>query len=587
MFNSLVKVTLPYDQSLVTNEKAVRFYHYDDVNHTLESTGFDGQSTTNNTITFEASTFSKFVAIEVVMSYFENLNSSLTVDTGFRPANDGWFIPNYGSYLENGGVCLGMTSYAKWYYSQEKAADGTGLHSKYIEGDANQWRDDATAIQLATRAQTGLSGIWSSLTQLEKQNLSSKAVGLSIMHGLLVSGEPQLIGLKTMYNNGTWADGGHAILAYRYADGHFNIYDPNIPGSTITDDRQQMPYTYSDGFSRIFESGLTAADSLKFNIFYHAGAKVFSPNNAFKGIYDGAEMKFQDDSIFPTVELTDMNSDVTGTTPIVDENGVRSTSASTATISGIITGGQSPVTSTLIFVSNQKYEATVAADGTFSQEVPLMQGDNDVVILATDTDTFSSWAGFLRDTIKSTSSLTSLTVTLTWDQDNSDVDLHIKEPTINGAEGRHIYYLHPGDTTTNPYLDMDNRYGFGPEHYYATENMTLPQTGSIGPNQPLYGTYQIRVQYYADHDSNSDGIQPITWHLNVRYLAFKNMATGQEFWSETSYSGYLSVDKYTDGSDPGNFVGSGASWSSIYTLTYVEPVASNYGVPNPPQNSFP
>ena len=116
LFDSLVKVTLPYDQSLVTNEKAVRFYHYDDVNHTLESAGYDGQSTANNTITFEASTFSKFVAIEVVMSYFENLNSSLSVDTGFRPATDGWYIPNYGSYLENGGVCLGMTSYAKWYY---------------------------------------------------------------------------------------------------------------------------------------------------------------------------------------------------------------------------------------------------------------------------------------------------------------------------------------------------------------------------------------------------------------------------------------------------------------------------------------
>ena len=41
-----------------------------------------------------------------------------------------------------------------------------------------------------------------------------------------------------------------------------------------------------------------------------------------------------------------------------------------------------------------------------------MQGDNDLVILATDTDTFSSWAGFLRDTIKSTSSPASLTVTL-------------------------------------------------------------------------------------------------------------------------------------------------------------------------------
>lgn len=585
MFDSLVKVTLPYDQSLVTNEKAVRFYHYDDVNHSLESAGFDEQSTAKNTITFMAGTFSKFVAIEVIMSYFENLNSSLSVDTGFRPATDGWYIPNYGSYLENGGVCLGMTSYAKWYFSQEKAADGAALHSKYIEGNANEWRDDATAIQLATRAQAGLSGIWASLTQEEKQNLSSKAVGLSIMHGMLVSGEPQLIGLKTQYNNGTWADGGHAVLAYRYADGHFNIYDPNVPGTSVTDDRQQMPYTYGSGFDRVFESGLTATDSLKFNIFYHAGAKVFSPNNAFKGIYDMAEQKFQGSSIFPTVELTDINSETYGTTPAdTNSDGMRDTTGSSATISGRITGGQSPVTSTLIFVSGQKYETLVAEDGSFSQMVPLMQGDNDLVILATDTNTFSSWAGFLRDTIKSTTSLASLTLTLTWDQDKSDVDLHVLEPTINGTDGRHIYYGNKGYNTVNPYLDMDNVNGFGPEHYYATENMTLPQSGNVGPGQSLYGTYQIRVHYYSDKDYESEAVKPITWHLNVRYLAFKNIATGQEFWSETSYSGYLSAVSTVSTE---NFFNGGASWSSIYTLTYVEPVASAYSIPNPPQNSFP
>jgi uncharacterized protein YfaP (DUF2135 family) len=286
------------------------------------------------------------------------------------------------------------------------------------------------------------------------------------------------------------------------------------------------------------------------------------------------------------VELTDSSTATYGSTPIdTNGDGLRDTTSSTATITGTITGGQSTVTSTLIFVSGQKFETAVGADGSFSQIVPLMQGDNDLVILATDTDTFSNWAGFLRDTIKSTASPTALTVTMTWDQGSSDVDLHVKEPTINGTAGRHIYYSYPGSAYyNNPYLDLDNTYGYGPEHYYATENMTLPQNGNIGPGQPLYGTYQVRVQYYADHDNDPDHVQPITWHLNIRYLAFKDIATGQEFWSETSYSGYLSD---TSTSNTGNFDSSGASWSSIYTVTYLEPVPSAYGVPNPPQNSFP
>jgi hypothetical protein len=114
--------------------------------------------------------------------------------------------------------------------------------------------------------------------------------------------------------------------------------------------------------------------------------------------------------------------------------------------------------------------------------------------------------------------------------------------------------------------------------------MTLPQTGTVGADQPLYGTYQIRVHYYADKDSDPDSTQPITWHLNVRYLAFKNVATGQEFWSETSYTGYLSA---ASTSNTGDFGNGGASWSPVYTVTYSEPSATAYGIPNPPQNTFP
>ncbi|MBU4190598.1 MAG: zinc-ribbon domain-containing protein [Candidatus Thermoplasmatota archaeon] len=579
MFDSLVKVTLPYDPGLVkAEEKAVRFYQYDETNHSLEPTGFAGQDLTTNTLSFYAATFSKFVAVELIMEYFESTNSSLVVDTGFRPANDGWFIPNYGSYLESGGVCLGMTSFAKWYYAREKSNTGTGLHSKYREGEPAEWRDDATAIQLATRAQTGLMGIWASLTQVEKENHTSKQVGLSIIHGMIVSGEPQLIGLKTRYNDGSWADGGHAILAYKYNQGCFDMYDPNNPGTAAGTNQQQIPYTYNGGFERIFESGLNAANPLQFNIFYHASAKVYSPDNSFRGIYNAAEQGFSGSSIFPTVTLTDSTTTPSGTTPIDTDNDlIRDTTSSKETISGTITGGQRNVSSTLIFVSNQKFETPVV-DGAFSQVVPLYQGDNDIVILATDSNTFTDWAGFLRDTIKSTASLTSLTMTMTWGQDNSDVDLHVKEPTINSTEGRHIYYSNKGsDYDNHPYLDFDNTYGYGPEHYYATENMTLPES------EPLYGTYLIRIHYFADHDSDYENTQPITWHLNIKYLAFKNQLTGQEFWGEVSYSGYLSI---ASTSDTGNFNNAGASWSQIYSFQYLEPVASNYGVPNPPQNQF-
>ncbi len=204
----------------------------------------------------------------------------------------------------------------------------------------------------------------------------------------------------------------------------------------------------------------------------------------------------------------------------------------------------------------------------------MLNGDNDVVILATDENTFSNWAGFLRDTVKCTATPASMTVTLTWDQDQSDVDLHVLEP---GTDGRHIYWSNKGYTGSNPYLDMDNTNGYGPEHYYATEGSTLPGATNI------YGTYQIRVEYYSDK-SYADIPQTITWHLNVKYLAFKNDQTGQEFWVQESRSGALSSPS---SSDTGTFQNSGPAWSEIWSIAYNAPDPTTYGVPPPPQNVFP
>lgn len=586
MFDSVLTVTLPYDQTKVkSEERAVRFYQYDDALKTLEPTGFAGQDTNANTITFYASTFSKFIAIELVMSYFEGLNSSYSYDTGFRPSNDGWYIPNYGTYLASGGNCLGMTSFAKWYYTWEKAADGTGLYQKYRDGDKSEWRDDAVALQLATRAQVGLQGIWASLNAEEKQNLSSKAVGLSIIHGLLVSGEPQLIGLKTKYTDGTWGTGGHAILAYRYENGRFYTYDPNNPGSSGESAQQEIPFTFSGGFTKIFESGLNAANPLQFNIYYHASAKVFSPVNAFKGIYDSAEKGFEGDSIFPTIKLTDSDSDTPGTTPVdSDDDGVRDTNDNKMTISGTIAGGQQAVASTLILVSGQQFETSVdPLTGAFSKEVPLYAGVNDVIILATDDNTFTNWSGYLRTTVKCDASPASMTMTMTWDQDQSDVDLHVLEPSRNGTPGRHIYFNNKGYSSESPYLDFDNTYGYGPEHYYATDEMRLPDPSNSGSYTSLYGTYQVRIQYWSDKDSDADNIQPITWHLHIHYLQFKDPQTGTEFWADVYYSGYLGAYR-SDMGTAASFNAADASYSGIYTFTYLQPVPANYGVPNPPQN---
>ncbi len=578
LFDKPIEVTLPYDSTATNDDsRPIRFYWYDEQTGKLDSVGLLNEDKDAHTITFLTASFSKFVAIEISLQLSELTNLGYSVDTGFRPATDGWYIPNYGSYLQSGGTCLGMVSYAKWYHSYIKGGSGVGLYNNYIEGNPTEWRDDKTAIQLATRAQTGTSGIWGALTAEEKgwATANAREVALSWIHGMIVTDEPQLIGLMARYTNGTWRNGGHAVLAYGYSNGMFEIYDPNFPGTSTGTRMRQIPFSYLSGFNETYVSGLTRSDSLVFNIFYHAGAKLAATPGAYSGLYLSAQKQFKDDSIFPTVTLTDTTTTPLGTTPIdTDGDNLRDTGANTAVISGTITGGQHQINSTLIFVSNQKYTARVE-NGAFSQEVPLYNGENEVVILATDENTFSNWAGFLSSSIKSNATIASMTITLTWSQDNSDVDLHILEP---GTSGRHIYYYNKGYSSNNPYLDMDNTHGYGPEHYYATEIMTLPDSTS------LYGKYQIRVHYFADHDSDDETTQPITWHLNVRYLAFKDLNTGQEFWAEDSRSGVLTVEDRNSASE---FSSGSAAWSDVWTIQYDAPNAQNYNIPPPPQNVFP
>lgn len=578
IFDRPLTVTLPYDEDLVENEEAVRFYVYDPAADHFEPTGFLDQNKADNTITFEAATFSKFVAVEVAMSLLESAGSSLSVDTGFRPAQDGWFIPNYGSYLKNGGICLGMTTYAKWYYTHQKGSDGTGLYDKYRQGDTNEWRDDATAIELATRVQMGVAGIWGAMTAEEQANHTTREAGYSIIHGMLISGEPQLVGLKTVYTNGNWAAGGHAILAYKYDNGRFYMYDPNNPGTDPSAEQQQLPFNATSGFTKVFKSGLNANNPLIFNVFYHAGAKVFSPLNAYKGLYDKAQNGFSDDAVFPDIELTDVSTDVTGTTPIdTDADGIRDTTEAKCTITGTITGGQQPVQKTLVLVGNKKYQATVT-DGAFEVEVPLKQGVNDVVVLATDANTFTNWAGFYRTEIESTAARGALTVTMSWGEDDSDVDLHVLEPY-----GRHIYYGNKMPQYDGPYLDFDNTHGFGPEHYYATDDMVMYDTSGAQRSTDIFGTYQIAVHYYADHDDNDEEDQAITWTVTVSYLVLYIEQTGEEIWEEVTYSGYLGS---ADSGSASTF-GSGGGWSEIMTFECVEPDLDDYDIPDPEDVTFP
>ncbi len=88
----------------------------------------------------------------------------------------------------------------------------------------------------------------------------------------------------------------------------------------------------------------------------------------------------------------------------------------------------------------------------------------------------------------------SITVTLTWNLDNkNDVDLHVLEP-----DKTHVYF--ENTTGSSGYLDVDNRQGFGPEHYYTDCDKLQA------------GEYLVGVKYYSD---NIRPARPVTATITI------------------------------------------------------------------------
>jgi hypothetical protein len=108
------------------------------------------------------------------------------------------------------------------------------------------------------------------------------------------------------------------------------------------------------------------------------------------------------------------------------------------------------------------------------------------------------------------------TVTLTWDG-HGDVDLHVYEPS-----GVRIYYANRnGDSG---YLDVDNIYANGPEHYYA----------SCDVNKLKAGIYIVAVANYSRADGRTATVQIASYQDGV--LGTKSVTLGEATLSRPAYS---------------------------------------------------
>ncbi len=521
-------------------------------------------------------------------------SSGRIVDTGFQVNLDGWFIPNYGSYYRRsqGGNCLGMVALAKYYFRERYRGK---LYNGYRDPAPTQtWVDDATAIELASRAHNAMNDIWRAKGRNDEQSFqisSSHNVARSLIGAMQVTKNPALMAIYRTLADGT-RTGHHAIMVYRAdiasnGDMTFYVYDPNYPG----DSARRIVYTSANGFTQ-YESG-TETDGGKYlyNDFEHIGFYLGLTTDVIADLKKAADGNFADGSVFPKVTLTRMVEANTGnsilnTTAVTTQGQPRYITADTAIlIEGTVLGGEAQVAGSVvdrisIIAPSGRIEASVdnrsgGGTGKFSVTIPVFSGINQIALLAKTSGAQLNWAAFKEILVDSTAAPSAFSATLTWTINTSDVDLYVREPNGegNGQQGDIVYYSHrKGRSQANPYLDLDNTSGLGPEHYIARNGMVTRYSNGTSASG-ITGTYRLGVHYYADRGGTSPA-RPAGWTVKWRYLKACDApcpdVETKGVWAEGEKSGVIGT-ALSSASGPAGFAAGGPSWSERWDVPYPAP----------------
>ncbi len=398
-----------------------------------------------NTVSFQSRGLSRFVLVE------SDGAEPASYSTGFDPALDAWGIANFGSYFAPGGNSAGMNGYAAWHFANRSE----GLAGKYGE---------ETARKVAARAQMAQSETWGVRSWREGQQLSEAEVAFMVRSYLSHFDEPLLLTLGGEFGPE------RTVLVYAYDTNGFHFYDPEEPG---TDQFVGFNGTGFDNYDGLSEYGFMTIS-------------VMGNRSDFEGLESEA------DADFP------------GSTNIAIDNPEdgEQIDAHETTMSGSFLNELSEETELYVEVKGIGRQLSVP-NGNFSNTIEVYHGTNTIVALAgVDASAENNWfqdsPTVLLET-EGTLAQTELLVTLTWAQDETDVDLYITEPT-----GETMWFSNK-ETANGLTLDFDDTTGFGPEHG------TLEVAQSTTVEEVIY---HVRVHYFSDDGLDVDATGRVTIVVN-------------------------------------------------------------------------
>lgn len=172
------------------------------------------------------------------------------------------------------------------------------------------------------------------------------------------------------------------------------------------------------------------------------------------------------------------------------------------------------------FSVNGAIQLSTLSGTSFNTTAVLKTGDNTIIagVQTTDGQIFPS----TPITVKSNALNNTYHARITWDKDDTDVDLH-----FSWSGGSECYYSNKtptwgGSAATSPRLDVDDTNGYGPE------NITI---GAL----PGSGTYKISVYYYSDHGKGGTNVNATIYKDGVPIYSGSQYMTNHGTWTLFEY----------------------------------------------------
>lgn len=376
-FDNAVTVTMPYDAASLQPADVPTVLYWDEQNNDYQAVAVVDFDAAKGLVSFRTVHFSKYVVVAIkdlgaqVAGTATGAPMNLDADSQFRPSADAFFRTNISSYSSPGGNCLGMSSFADWFFERAKSPlnSGKGLFSTYIEGNPNLADDDITAEELIARAHAVSSQAWGARLKEQYSKLGQAATATQLIQALKITGKPQVF---LMWGNPNWlqthifgeASWGHALVVYRYSatDGVFYFYDPNLRG----DDTAGVRYAPGKGFQGLTKTGMYTPEPDQFA--FDSKDSIYSPGD-MRALFDGAASQWPEGQ-YGKVTITSPVIDPKSRTGVVSDGSAVHVIGSVSSAGG--EAGNEPNTVDL-YVAGTKQGSFPVKSGQFDATLPALK----------------------------------------------------------------------------------------------------------------------------------------------------------------------------------------------------------------------